>query len=50
MPEPDYRRGRAQVLQRFLQRERLYHSDLASPHWEGQARQNLQQELRGLLD
>lgn len=50
VPEPDYRRGRAQVLQRFLQRERLYHSDLASPHWEGQARQNLQQELRGLLD
>lgn len=49
VPEPDYRRGRAQVLQRFLQRERLYHSDLAAPHWEGQARQNLQQELHGWL-
>ncbi len=39
--EPDYRAGRAAVLRRFLDRERLYLTDWGFARWEQAARANL---------
>ncbi len=43
--EADFRRGRAQVLQRLLERPALFHTALGRARWEQQARVNLRAEL-----
>ena len=45
VPEPDYRKGRRQILEKFLTRPRIYHflSQLEQP-----ARRNLKAEIAGL--
>jgi predicted metal-dependent HD superfamily phosphohydrolase len=45
VPEPDYRRGRRGVLERFLARPRIYHF---LDHLEEPARRNLAAEIAGL--
>jgi predicted metal-dependent HD superfamily phosphohydrolase len=47
--EASYRTGRRRVLVSFLQRDRLYHTDLLFDELEAIARVNLQQEIK-LLD
>ncbi len=47
--EQAYRSGRALVLQRFLQRSRLFLTDTMYRRFEEQARKNLQAELAQLL-
>jgi predicted metal-dependent HD superfamily phosphohydrolase len=47
VPEDRYREGRAQVLERFLQRERIYRTG-ASAGREEQARANLRRETAAL--
>ncbi|WP_022911005.1 MULTISPECIES: DUF4031 domain-containing protein [Aestuariimicrobium] len=44
-----FRRGRAQVLQGFLESERIFHTDRGLELWEAQARSNLTGELDFLL-
>ena len=46
--DDDYRRGRAQVLQHFLDRPHIYHTTYGRQLWEQPARQNLQIELTRL--
>lgn len=43
-----YRRGRQKVLQYFLDRERIFHTDDFHRKYEQQARHNLQQEILSL--
>lgn len=45
VPEADFRRGRAQVLQRLLERSTLFHTAAGRTRWEPQARVNLRAEL-----
>jgi predicted metal-dependent HD superfamily phosphohydrolase len=45
VPEPDYRKGRSKVLEKFLTRPRIYH--LLGPSEEF-ARRNISQELARL--
>jgi len=45
VPEEEYRRGRAAVLERFLQRPRLFHTASLHDRVEAQARCNLLAEL-----
>ncbi len=45
VPEEAYREGRAKVLERFLQRERIYLTDELHARYEAAARGNLQGEL-----
>ena len=47
VPETDYRKGRSQILQNFLNRDRLYHHP-EMHHHEQQARTNLNQEIQNL--
>ncbi|WP_309727979.1 hypothetical protein [Chamaesiphon sp. OTE_75_metabat_556] len=48
--EASYRTGRRRVLVSFLQRDRLYHTDLLFDELEAIARVNLQQEINLLED
>jgi predicted metal-dependent HD superfamily phosphohydrolase len=48
IPDPDYRVGRKQVLQRFLQREKIYLTYELFTTLEEKARQNLQAEVAAL--
>ncbi len=48
VPEPDYRRGRAQVLTRFLARSPLFWVPAHQRDWEEAARANLARELAEL--
>ncbi len=45
VPEPDFRRGRAQILRRLLERERIYRTVAGERRWEAAARRNLSAEL-----
>ena len=45
-----YRQGRGAVLTRFLERERLYFSDVFFSKWEQSARKNLQQSITRLSE
>ncbi len=45
VPEAEYKEGRAAILTYFLNRERIYHTDLFFNDLEGQARRNLGREL-----
>jgi predicted metal-dependent HD superfamily phosphohydrolase len=48
VPEPDYRKGRAAVLEAFLARPRIYLNDLLFQEAEERARANLRGELTTL--
>lgn len=48
IPDADYRVGRKQVLQRFLQREKIYLTHQLFTALEEKARQNLQAEVAAL--
>ena len=48
VPEPEYRAARAQVLDRFLARPRLFWTELAYQEGEQQARANMTAELASL--
>ena len=45
LEDDPYRRGRAQVLRHFLQREHIYHTPPMRKQWEAAARRNLADEL-----
>lgn len=49
VPEETYRQKRAQVLQDFLDRDRIYLTDFWRDQREEQARINLSHELKGLI-
>jgi predicted metal-dependent HD superfamily phosphohydrolase len=46
VPEPEYRRGRQEILERFLARPRIFHFLI---HLEGPARRNIAAEIAQLL-
>jgi predicted metal-dependent HD superfamily phosphohydrolase len=48
VPAPDYRLGRCRVLERFLERERLYLTEVMDRELDAIARTNLQSELQAL--
>ncbi|MFV0427165.1 MAG: DUF4031 domain-containing protein [Beutenbergiaceae bacterium] len=48
LDEASWSRGRIQVLQGLLQRERLFHTEAGYRRWEWRARENLQHELADL--
>ncbi len=48
IPDADFRRGRAAVLERFLERDRLYLSEWGRERFETAARANLQRSLEAL--
>lgn len=50
VPEELWRAGRAAVLQRMMNAERLYRSPQAAERWERAARANLRRELDALND
>jgi predicted metal-dependent HD superfamily phosphohydrolase len=49
VPEPEYRAGRAKVLDRFLARPRVFWNDLAYQEGEARARANMLAERANLL-
>jgi predicted metal-dependent HD superfamily phosphohydrolase len=48
VPEPMFRRGRRDVLEGFLRRERIYHTDEMFARFEERARANLRREIERL--
>lgn len=48
VPIEDYRRGRAEILRRFLLRERLYMTEWGRDSYEAQARRNLRYSIAKL--
>ncbi|PPQ80326.1 hypothetical protein CVT25_003610 [Psilocybe cyanescens] len=48
MEPNDYYAGRAQILRRFLDRDRIYFSELFYRGWEQKARANIKQEIDAL--
>lgn len=48
IPDQDYRLGRRQVLEKFLQRKRIYYTDLMFEELEESARINLAAEIQSL--
>lgn len=47
-PDFLYKVGRKKVLKNFLQKKRIYHTDLAFNRWETPARANIKSELENL--
>lgn len=45
VPEAVFRRGRARILQAYLEKPWIYHTRTAREHWEERARHNLAREL-----
>ena len=45
VPDADYRTGRASVLEAFLARPRIYHTDVMFTEAEAAARRNLRAEI-----
>ena len=50
VPDVLYREGRMKVLNDFLQRERIYHTEELGARYESQARHNIAEEIRTLSD
>ena len=50
VPEPRYREARAEILNSFLRRDRLFHTSLYREHRETLARANLERALTRLRD
>lgn len=48
VPEPLYRKGRAEVLNALLRRRSIYHTDRFARRYEGSARRNLERALTSL--
>ncbi|QEL20106.1 HD domain-containing protein [Limnoglobus roseus] len=48
VPDDDYRKGRAAVLEKFLARDRIYRTDVMHLEAEAPARQNLRAEIERL--
>lgn len=48
LAEEDFRRGRAQVLEGLMARERLFLTEHGAARWEEPARRNLREELARL--
>ena len=48
VPEPDFRAGRAAVLDALMAKPSLFHTGAAVRLWESTARANVEAELRGL--
>jgi len=48
VPEAQYQVARKQVLQRFLERDRIYQTEMVYQRLEARARQNLQHEMQRL--
>ena len=48
VPEQDYRRGRAKVLESFIGRKRVYHTAVYRKRYEARARANLERALTRL--
>ncbi|CAG9324504.1 unnamed protein product [Blepharisma stoltei] len=46
--DEDYRKGRCQVMQKFLERDHIYYSDYFRPMLENQARNNISREIDSL--
>lgn len=49
VPEDAFNKGRAQILQGFLDRDRIYQTDMAHRLWEQKSRANLTVEIERLL-
>jgi predicted metal-dependent HD superfamily phosphohydrolase len=45
VPDDEFRRGRATILQPFLERDTIYATKFGRTHWEARARLNLAREL-----
>jgi predicted metal-dependent HD superfamily phosphohydrolase len=50
VPDVLYREGRMKVLNDFLRRERIYHTEEIGAKYEAQARHNIAGEIRALAD
>lgn len=50
VPDDEFRAGRAEILQRLLDRPTLYVTTTARDRWERAARANIEQELAALRD
>jgi predicted metal-dependent HD superfamily phosphohydrolase len=50
VPDAMYREGRMKVLNDFLGRERIYHTEEIGEKYETQARHNIAEEIRSLSD
>jgi len=48
IPDEDFKKGRASVLQKFLQRETIYFSEIFQKEKEEKARENLKYEIHQL--
>ena len=48
VPEEAFRPGRAKILQTFLNRARIYYTDVCFDRWEGPARENLKRSIERL--
>jgi len=48
VPDENYKKGRSEVLEKFLQRERIYYTDRFYQKYETQAKQNLYRELESI--
>jgi len=48
VPDTFYRGGRRQVLEGFLARQRIYHTERLRTLWEARARANMSEEIAGL--
>jgi predicted metal-dependent HD superfamily phosphohydrolase len=49
VPEPEYRKGRAKILQSFLDRPHIYGNEYFRRKYEEQARRNLKKSVASLL-
>jgi predicted metal-dependent HD superfamily phosphohydrolase len=48
VPDAFYRGGRRQILEGFLARQRIYHTERLFTLWEARARANMSEEIAGL--
>ena len=48
IPDDNFRRGRAAILRRFLERPTVFHTDIGRSRWESAARSNIQNEIAKL--